>query len=211
MIGGGATRLILVRHGETVWTREHRYQGVTDTALTTKGRRQARALAAFLRRQHVDVLITSSLRRAKETGKIIAQAIHRRPRSIVQLNEISFGHWEGKTAKELIRKKDRIFFKWCEWKFVTPPGGESPRAAQQRTALALRAILRRHKGKTVAVVSHGGPIKMMISDALNWRFRSFASIRIDPASLSILDFYPHFIQCHSINNTSHLLERNTTQ
>src|SRR3989338_4315254 len=103
MNGRGATRLILVRHGETVWTGEHRYQGVTDTALTTKGKRQARALAALLRRQQVDVLITSSLRRAKETGKVISQAIHRRPRNIAQLDEISFGCWEGKTSEELLR------------------------------------------------------------------------------------------------------------
>ena len=149
-------RLILIRHGETHWTSQKRYQGHSDTRLTARGRSQARVLAKSLAAQKIDVLYTSSLGRAKETGSAISRKIGKRPRMDSRLNELSFGRWEGKTAKELARAKDRIFRRWCQGKLIKPPAGESLSSLRKRVSAFLKQIEKRHPGKTVALVSHGG-------------------------------------------------------
>ena len=201
------TRLILIRHGETRWTREKRYQGSTDIFLTPKGKRQARAAAKRLLARGVDILYTSSLTRARETGAAIARVIRKKPQAAPRLNEINFGTWEGKTAAELLKTKDKAFRRWERGEWVTPPGGESKAAFRNRIAGFLREVLKRHQGKTMALVSHGGPIKMMIYHLLKLSSLSLWAFRVDPASISVVEVAPRFAQLVSLNDTSHLGKR----
>ena len=200
----GPTRLILIRHGETLWTRERRYQGHSDTLLSSHGKKQVLQLAQVLRTAGIGILYTSSLQRALQTAAVISKMTRIKPRVDSRLGELFFGRWEGKSAAELSAEKDPIFRQWCRGRIVTPPGGESLRSLRARTSGFLKSCLRRHPGKTVAVVSHGGPIKTLLFEALKLPARSLWSIRIDPASLTVLDFYPHLTQLVCLNQTSHL-------
>lgn len=198
----GPTRLILIRHGETPWTRERRYQGHSDTRLSSRGKKQVRHLAKIVRRLGIHVLYTSSLQRARQTAAVISKVTRVRPRVDSRLGELFFGRWEGKSAAELNAGKDPVFRQWCLGRIVTPSGGESLTSLRARTSRFLKDCLRRHTGKTVAVVSHGGPIKTLLFEALKLPARSLWSLRIDPASMTVLDFYPHFTQLVSLNQTS---------
>ena len=198
------TQLILIRHGETQWTAERRYQGHSDTDLNPAGRAQARALARRLLALKWDILYTSSLNRARQTAEGIAARAGKNPRVDSRLVEFGFGRWEGKTAGEIFKKKDPAFRHWCRGEWVRPPGGEKKETFRKRIAGFLRDVLKRHPGKKVVVVSHGGAIKMMISKLLDLPFRSFWSFRVDPASVSIVHFQGKFTQLIFLNDTSHL-------
>lgn len=203
------TELILIRHGETPWTRQRRYQGRSNTSLSPHGLKQARCLGHYLSRYKADLLYVSSLTRALQTAALIQKRIKKKVHTDSRLNELFFGKWEGRSAAELIAAKDPVFRKWCEGRLVTPPGGESLKSLRARTSGFLKDCLRRHCGKTVAVVSHGGPIKTLLFEALKLPARSLWSLRIDPASVTVLNFYPHFTQLVSLNQTSHLSRERT--
>ena len=197
----GPTRLILIRHGETPWTRERRYQGHSDTPLSSYGKKQVLQLARTVRRLGIHVLYTSSLQRARQTAAILSKITRVSPRVDARLGELFFGRWEGQSAAELLAARDPVFRAWCRGQIVTPPGGESLRSLRARTSRFLRDCLRRHCGKTVAIVSHGGPIKTILFEALKLPARSLWSFRIDPGSMTVLNFYPHFTQLVSLNQT----------
>ena len=198
------TELFLIRHGETPWTRAKRYQGSTDIPLNAKGRHQARATAKRLLARHPDILYTSTLKRSRETGEIIAQAFRKRPCVDPRINEIDFGSWEGKTAKELLRHRDRAFSHWVRGEWVTPTGGETKSAFRKRIAHFLRDVLKHHQGKKIAVVSHGGPIKMIIFELQKLSSLSLWALRVDPCSFSVVDVFPDFSQLVTLNDTAHL-------
>lgn len=197
----GPTRLILIRHGETPWTRERRYQGHSDTLLSSHGKKQLHRLNKIIRALDPQVLYASSLQRARQSAAILSKITRVKVRVDPRLNELFFGRWEGRSASELVAAKDPVFRKWREGKVVTPPGGESLKSLRARTSGFLKSCLRRHPSKTVAVVSHGGPIKTLLFEALKLPARTLWSLRIDPASVTVLDFYPHFTQFVSLNQT----------
>lgn len=197
----GPTRLILIRHGETPWTRERRYQGRSDTFLSSHGKKQIRRLAKIIRTLNPRVLYTSTLQRSRQSAAILSKIIRAKPCVDSRLNELSFGRWEGRSAVELIAARDPVFLKWREGRIVTPPGGESLRSLRTRTSRFLKNCLRHHPGKTIAVVSHGGPIKTLLFEALKLPVRTLWSLRIDPASITVLDFYPNFTQLVTLNQT----------
>lgn len=195
------TQLLLIRHGETPWTRERRYQGTSNTSLTAAGIRQSKAIARKVRVFGIEVLYSSSLKRARQTAAVISRATRISSRVDARLNELFFGRWEGVRAEELFKRKDPVFLKWSRGRVVTPPGGEPIRDLRRRVSGFLKECLKKHRGKTVALVSHGGPIKIFIFEALGLPPRSLWSLQIDPASMSILTFYPHFTQLVSLNQT----------
>lgn len=193
------TRLILIRHGETEWTRAHRYQGDTNTPLSTKGKNDVKAVARVMGRTRMDFLYSSALVRARESAAIIAPAVRKKPVPDSRLNEINFGNWEGKTAAQLWKQKDAAFRRWCRGQWISPTGGEKISDFRKRVSRSLYGILRRHRGKTVAVVAHGGTIKMIIMEALKLSSRSLWMMRVDPASISLLNFFSGFNQLALLN------------
>jgi len=197
------TRLTLIRHAETPWTLAERYQGNSNGLLTDRGVRQAHAIAKRMASQQIDVVYTSSLERARETSEIIAKVICKKPCVDTRLGEISFGLWEGKNAQELLKAKDPAFLKWCKGIYATPPCGESNLSLRKRVLEFLREKLKSHKGKHIAVISHQGPIRTMVFRAFK-TFRSFWTFQISPASISVLNFFPNFVQLVSLNETGHL-------
>jgi len=195
------TRFILVRHGETAWTRQRRYQGSSNVPLSPIGKKQVRSLAKKIHRYEADLMYTSTLKRACESGEILLPAVGLKPKKDQRLNEINFGRWEGKTAKELLEGKDRIYEKWLNGSWVTPPGGESMLAFRMRIRDFIHDCRKKHNNKNILVVFHGGAINMFLLEALKLPKRYMFHFHIDPASVTVLNFY-YNLNSHSNGNHS---------
>lgn len=205
------TYLFLIRHGETPWTKERRFQGSTNTHLTPRGKKQAAAVARLLKTYAIDHLYTSDLWRAQETAALISKATSKKAVPDKRIRELGFGRWEGRTVFELLKDKKSGYAHWCKGKRVTPPGGETLNAFQKRVGFFLKEITRRHQDKKIAIVTHGGPVKIFLYEALKLPFRSLWSFRIEPASLTILGLGPHFAQAFCVNDRAHLPHHLTAQ
>jgi probable phosphoglycerate mutase len=152
-----AKRLLLVRHGESIWNAEGRWQGSADPPLSDAGRDQARALAEFLRDAGVDVIVTSDLDRARETAQIVADALGL-PAPVVdaRLRERDVGEISGHTREEIEAKWPGLLEKWRTGELTKMPGGEDD--ITPRVSAAMQDIAAAPEGTTVLVVTHGGVI-----------------------------------------------------
>ncbi len=152
-----ATRLILVRHGETEWNRESRIQGQTDSVLTAEGRAQAEAIGARLSGERIDAIVSSDLGRAMDTAAQIAIRCGRTVARDSRLGERCFGLGEGLTYDEAGARFPDAFSRLRESDpDFAIPGGESRRAFHERISRALDELAVEHAGKRVVVVTHGG-------------------------------------------------------
>lgn len=156
------TRLFLIRHGETGWNLEGRYQGQADPPLNEEGLRQARSLARRLRRRGLEVLYTSPLLRAKTTADIVSGVLHLPVRVDARLMEINLGQWQGRLATDIAREEPELFRQWhMEPWAVLPPEGESLAQVRERVYAAADEILTRHRGQCVGIVSHRIPYLLL--------------------------------------------------
>ncbi|HHT06370.1 MAG TPA: histidine phosphatase family protein [Hydrogenispora sp.] len=147
------TRFCLVRHGTTDWNRENRIQGVTDTPLNEQGQREISQLAVAMKDEGWEVVVTSDLQRAAESGEIIGQTLKIPVFSHKGLRERSFGPLEGLTFTEIKTKypegSDHLAL----------PGLESRRAIENRAMATMAMLTAVFAGRRVIVVSHGGFIR----------------------------------------------------
>jgi len=139
------TTLLLVRHGETDWNAERRWQGHADVPLNDRGRAQAHALAEELADERIDAIYTSDLSRARETAEIVAARIGVPVAVDADLREIDVGPLEGLTTEEA-----KEFAGWQ---------GEPTEAHANRILAALRRVAALHEGGRVLVVTHGGSMR----------------------------------------------------
>ena len=155
--------LILVRHGETDWNRELRFQGQIDVGLNATGREQARRLADRLVQEGLSSeLVSSDLMRARQTAEPAARRLHTPVQADAALREQAFGVIDGLSVPEIQARHPDI---WPRWKAFdpdyAPPGGESLRQFHARVIAALQALRDRHAGRTLVVVTHGGVLDMV--------------------------------------------------
>jgi broad specificity phosphatase PhoE len=152
-------RLYLIRHGQTDWNIEGRYQGQCDPPLNDAGCAQALALARRLRRARLDLLFSSPLRRALHTAEAIAAHLDIPVVVDARLMEIHLGEWQDRLTPDIAAAWPVEFQRWLSapWA-MTPPGGESPRQVQQRVTSALAEIAAANPGCRVGVVTHRVPI-----------------------------------------------------
>jgi probable phosphoglycerate mutase len=155
------TRIHLIRHGETEWNRELRWQGHSDPPLNERGRDQARGLAVALAHTPFTAVYSSDLRRASETAEIVA-ASHGLPvRLDSRLREIDVGSWEGFTLAELEARFPEAVARWQQTGEHGWEHGESHDNMFTRAREAVAAIAARHEDEEIIVVSHGGPIRAL--------------------------------------------------
>ena len=151
-----STELVLIRHGETVWNSERRMQGQRNSALSTLGRAQARALAKRLQGESFDVLYSSDLDRALETARAIAAATGQEIRIEPRLRERCFGIFEGLTRDEMATHHPAEYARFRERDpDYCMPGGESARTFHERCMGVLQEIVAQHVGRRIVVVAHG--------------------------------------------------------
>jgi broad specificity phosphatase PhoE len=177
---------------------------MSDVSLSPKGIRQAKAITRALRSDPPTRLYTSTLRRARDTAQIIARELGLRVVADERLNEIHFGKWEGVFFARLPAERGSEFWRWREGKLSKPPGGESVGSLARRVGQFLKEILKRHPEEKVAVVSHGGPIKMFLFKALKAQPCSIWSFAIDPASISLIEGNRNLLQIVWTNRIDHL-------
>ena len=158
-------RLLLVRHGETDWNREGRFQGRSDQPMNDTGRAQSRALAARLRTEMsgaIDAIYASPLLRAAETAQILAEAVGRAPTHVDDLRERDVGNWGGLTYDEIKARFPDDWARAATGHDVAFGGGETMAQVQARIVAALDGIAARHPGGAVLVVSHGLALKTLV-------------------------------------------------
>ncbi|MFC7327396.1 bifunctional RNase H/acid phosphatase [Marinactinospora rubrisoli] len=202
-----ATRLLLLRHGETALSAERRFAGVGDVALTDTGHEQAEAVARRLagHTAAVDVIVSSPLRRAADTAARVAKELGLPVGEADALRETDFGEWEGRTFAEARERWPRELNRWLADPAAAPPGGESFAAVGRRVAAARDALLARHPGRTVLVVTHVTPIKVLVQQAMLAPPQALYRMHLDVASLTTIDCYadgPMVVR--SLNDTAHL-------
>lgn len=157
--------LLLIRHGETEWNREGRYQGHADPPLSPSGSEQARRVARACAGLELQAVCSSDLRRALQTAAPVAAA-HRLPITAdPRLRELNFGDWDGRLAQDVIDGNPAAWNAWyADPVQIAPPGGETAEALWQRFyGGALAEIRRRFPRGTVAVITHGGPLRLLLT------------------------------------------------
>lgn len=149
------SRLVLVRHGETVWHAEHRYAGTTDVALTPRGREQAEALGRWAKTAGLAAVWASPLSRARETAAAAARVTGLAVHVDERLRELHFGRAEGRTKAELGRQMAAAVAAFLDDPVANHmPGGEEPAAAADRAVACLRELAGAHPRDRVLVVGH---------------------------------------------------------
>ncbi|WP_433493929.1 bifunctional RNase H/acid phosphatase [Micromonospora sp. CA-248089] len=205
-----ATRLILVRHGETERTVQKRYSGRGDVPLTERGRAQARATAARVAAlaPSVVAVVSSPLSRCTATAEAVAAHVGNPPvRTDDDLIECDFGVWEGHTFAEVREGWAAELDAWLASTRVAPPKGESFVTVAERTGRAVDRLRSAYPGETVVVVSHVSPIKLVLRDALAAGDAFLHRLYLDTAGISVLDLYPDGgVAVRSVNDTSHLTD-----
>ncbi len=185
------TRLILVRHGETIANRSFRYIGSSDEPLSEHGVTQAQQLAEALAILPIKAVYSSPLERAYRTAIPIAERHGLEARRLDALREMSFGSWESLTRAEVLARSEedaRQLRAWEQDATIAPPGGESFAAMQQRVREAVERLVQEHPDQTIALVSHVGPIKVLLCEAMGAPLSSAFRIFLDPATISVVDW-----------------------
>ncbi len=160
------TTILLIRHGETDWNAEGRWQGQIDMPLNEVGRQQARLLARRLQAWPISAIYHSDLKRAAETAAIIAEHLDLEPVADQMWRERHGGAFEGLTQVEIEERHPQSWAR-LQQGIIDLPGGETPDVLRSRVQAAFDTLLERHAGETVAVVSHGGTLRAVIGYVLN--------------------------------------------
>jgi len=156
------TDFVFIRHGETDWNRQQRFQGHADVPLNEIGIAQAARLGARLGGEPADLLVSSDLQRARQTAQPLAEAWAQVPMLERGLREQSFGVLEGLDAPTIKTHHADLWAQWLEHRSeFALPGGESLSQFHARVIDAVRALADRHAGRTLVVVTHGGVLDML--------------------------------------------------
>jgi probable phosphoglycerate mutase len=204
---GTPTVAWLLRHGETPLSVERRFSGQDDAALTDRGRAQATAAARRLAELSVDAVISSPVRRARQSAEAVAVALGLEVQVEPGFAESHFGDWQGFTFAEVQQQWPGQLQHWLEDPTVAPPGAgaESQQATDARVLDARERMVSAYAGATVVVVSHVTPIKLLVRAALDAPSHALFRMQLSPGSLSVIDW---FAEGHDVlrmfNDTSHL-------
>jgi len=206
---GTATRLILVRHGETTLTAQRRYSGRGDVPLSAVGTAQAKATAkrvTALCDGDVPVIVSSPLRRCLRTAELLGAAGAADPVRVEDdLIECDFGDWEGLTFAEVREKWSDQMTTWLGSTAVAPPGGESFDDVSVRVRRCVSRLFAAYPGRSLIVVSHVTPVKLILRDALAASDAFLHRLYLDPCGVSVVDRWPDGgIAVRTVNDTAHL-------
>lgn len=203
-----AMRLFIVRHGETAWNREGRFQGQLDVPLNEAGLLQADRVAERFRGYPLAAVLTSPLSRARVTGERIFEAADCDALVVDDgFQEINHGAWEGVTTDEVARRDGDLLKLWrTDPQRVTMPGagGESLADVGRRAVEALeRVALGKYEGD-VLLATHDAVGKVLICHYIGLPLTSYWRIRIPNCGVSCLDFGDDGPQLSLLGDVSHL-------
>lgn len=211
--GQKGPRLLLVRHGETEWNRQKRFQGQIDVPLNDNGREQARQAAEFLKPIQIDAAVSSFMQRPKETAEIILH-YHSHVQLAVEteLQEISHGLWEGKLESEIEAEFPGELQRWqATPEAVQMPEGENLQQVWERAIATWDAIVaaadQSEAPQTVMVVAHDAINKAILCHVVGWGPEHFWTFKQGNGAVSVID-YPNGANgapvLQAMNITTHL-------
>jgi broad specificity phosphatase PhoE/ribonuclease HI len=192
--GGPVTTLVLVRHGATELTASKRFSGglaSSNPGLTDEGRAQVREVAEWLSPigEAVDVVVTSPVRRTRESAEILAERLDVPLVEEPGFAEMEFGTWDGLTFDEVREQRPDEIDSWLGSLDVAPGGGESLREVEKRVLDGLSRVLEQYAGQTVVVVSHVTPIKTIVAHAVDAPLEALFRMEMSTASVSVVSFF----------------------
>ncbi len=157
------TELLFIRHGETDWNRQQRFQGQIDVPLNAHGQQQALRLAQRLAADKYDALFSSDLQRAQQTAAPLADAWGLPVTTLAGFREQHFGMLEGLDVPTIQAQHPALWQHWLQQRgdYALPGGGESLQQFHDRVLAAVQALLARNAGARIAVVTHGGVLDML--------------------------------------------------
>jgi alpha-ribazole phosphatase len=185
----GATRLFLVRHGEPDESMHGRCYGHLDVPLSAAGLRRGAALGEALRSHEIAAVYTSPLQRALDTARTVASAhgLEAIPREA--LSELDFGELEGRSHEEIASEHPELYRFWMEDpSTVRFPGGEGLSDLRARVLQEVAGIRERHEGQSVALVAHGGVVRVVLAEALELPDTAFFRLDQPYGALSVVDW-----------------------
>jgi len=198
-------RLLLLRHGETAWNRERRYQGWTDTPLSAEGLLQAEAAARELKEHAFAAVYASPLRRARDTAAAIAAPHGLEVETDPAFKELAFGQWEGLTLDEARAGFPSVYDGWARTPhLISPPGGESLAQARERVLAGLERLRAGHPDEIVCLVAHGIPVRILVLEVLGLPLERIWSLHSAPTGISELEFRDDWTALHRMNTLVHL-------
>ena len=197
-----ATQLTLLRHAE-VDTRYHGiFGGQIDMDLSPRGHEQAAALAKYLQQRKFDAIYASPMKRAQQTLQPLLANRKNSPVTANGLREVHFGDWTGLSWAEVKTKFNISAFQWLDQLEKTGiPNAETVPAFRERVEPHLQEILQAYNGKKVAIVCHGGTIRMLLSIMLDLPLSRMANFEIEYASVTDVTLHPHKTEIQLLNFT----------
>ncbi len=200
-----ATRLVLIRHGETAWNRATRIQGHTDIPLSALGLAQAQRLADALADESFSAVYASDLSRARQTAEALARPHGMTVRVDAGLRERGFGHFEGLSWAEIDQDHPEDAARWRrrEPDFAVG-GGESLTVFSARCVAAVRRAAAAHPGDSIAVVAHGGVLDCLYRAATGVALDAPRSWQLGNATINRLLVTPEGFNLVGWNDDGHL-------
>lgn len=196
--------LFLLRHGETSWNRESRYQGCKDIPLSQTGVVQAEEAARALAGRPLAAVYSSPLSRARQTAEAIAAPHGLRARADAAFREICHGRWEGLTTDEVRASFPDLYAQWRRApETVTMPDGESILEVKKRVLEGLASLRASHDGEHICLVAHGAPVRLLILEALGMPPERLWAFVCPPAGLSEIEFNSDGAILRRLNALSH--------
>lgn len=199
--------IYLIRHGETKWNLEERFQGITNTELTKNGIDQGKKLAERLKEINIENIYTSPLDRAKITAELIGTETKKNIIITDDFKEISFGDWEGLTTTEITDK-----YEWSSKWFVNPELYQIPNAdnlLDEKIRLKNRLTEIAEKNQRDVpnlIVSHAGVIRLAILGAMDLPLLYYWRLTFGNTCINILEYHKGRFILKCLNDTSHLLK-----
>ena len=200
------SELLFIRHGETDWNRQQRFQGQIDVPLNATGHAQAARLAARLAGERFDAFYTSDLQRARETAAPLAAAWGKAPLALAGLREQSFGIWEGLDVPTIKSRHGELWPLWLQHQAdFALPGGESLRQFSERVLSAIRELASVAQGRRLAIVTHGGVLDVLWRNAKGLPLDGLRACEIPNTGLNRLRWQGGALHIEQWGDAAHLL------
>lgn len=201
-------RLIVVRHGETLYNIQNRITGQSDVALSPLGERQAELVGAYLTNEKIDVIVASDLQRTRATAQAIAHAHNLPIHDDADLREIAMGEWEGHNTEEITALFADTQVKWRAdaTNYAIPGGGENLTQVHTRIARAVERWYKQYPDATVVWATHGGFIGLLACHMLGLDISRRWQFRHDNASITEFQLKSERVILVRLNETAHLTD-----
>jgi alpha-ribazole phosphatase len=185
------TKLLLTRHGESKFNNTHQFAGQVDVGLTENGYRQVAKLRERLAGEKIDAVYSSNLERARTTAEIVISGHNLEITECPELQEISYGEIEGLTYADIQQRFPKLANQIHHFDpAMAFPGGESFLGFIKRVETFKERLTKHGEKETILIVAHGGPLRTLILSLLGIDQSVWWQLRLDNASLSIIDIYP---------------------